>query len=121
MAYTDGYLIPIPKKNVDSYRGIAEAAGALWREYGALDYKECVADDLNIEGMTATYTEALDLSDDETLILAWIVYESREERDRINKAVMEDPRMDEMSKQVDPWPFDPKRMLFGGFKILVDA
>ena len=116
--YVDGFVIPVPKENVEKYREMSQKAGEIWKEKGALEYIEAVGDDLEIEKMLSFKTIA-GASDDETVIFAWIVYESREERDRINAAVMEDPRLKEdMESNKDV--FDFTRMAYGGFKTLVD-
>lgn len=116
--YVDGFLIPVPTDKLEAYRKIAEAAGVIWKDHGALVYSECVADDLNAEGMISFRTSA-DAKPDETVLFSYIVYESREQRDAVNAAVMADPRMQEMMKE-DSMPFDCKRMACGGFKMLVD-
>jgi uncharacterized protein YbaA (DUF1428 family) len=116
--YVDGFVIPVPTQNVDAYRRIAEEAGKVWREYGALEYIECLADDVKT-GEVTSFPQSVKLEPDETVIFAWIVYESREQRDRINEKVMQDPRMANM---MDPktMPFDGQRMFWGGFKVFVD-
>jgi uncharacterized protein YbaA (DUF1428 family) len=116
--YVDGFLLPVPKGKVEAYRRIAEEAGKVWREYGALDYVECVADDVK-PGEVTSFPQSVKLEPDETVVFAWIVYESREHRDRVNEQVMKDPRM----TGVDPksMPFDGKRMMWGGFKVLVQG
>jgi uncharacterized protein YbaA (DUF1428 family) len=116
--YVDGFVLPVPKDNVEAYRRIAEQAGEVWREYGALEYVECVADDLKT-GEIASFPQSVHLKDDETVVFAWIVYESREARDRINEQVMKDPRIANMGPE--SMPFDGKRMFWGGFKVLVEA
>jgi uncharacterized protein YbaA (DUF1428 family) len=116
--YVDGFLLPVPKANIEAYRRIAEEAGKVWREYGALDYVECVADDVK-PGELTSFPQSVKLEPDETVVFAWIVYESREHRDRVNEQVMKDPRIaDQMGKAM---PFDGKRMIWGGFEVLVDA
>ncbi len=116
--YVDGFVLPVPKENIERYREIAQKAGEIWKEHGALQYTEAVGDDLEIEKMLS-FRSIAGASDDETVVFAWIVYESREERDRINAAVMEDPRLKEdMEKNKDI--FDFTRMAYGGFKTLVD-
>ena len=116
--YVDGFVLPVSKENIERYLEIAQKAGEIWKEHGALQYIEAVGDDLEIENMLSFRTIA-GASDDETVVFAWIVYESREERDRINAAVMEDPRLKEdMEKNKDI--FDFKRMAYGGFKALVE-
>lgn len=115
--YVDGFLMPIPKKNVDAYRKLARKAGKVWMEYGALDYKECWGDDMNAEGMTPTFPKAFRVKPNQTVVFSWIVYASKAERNRILKQVMSDPRL---AKMPDPMPFDPSRMLYGGFDVIVD-
>jgi uncharacterized protein YbaA (DUF1428 family) len=116
--FVDGFVIPVPKKNVKAYRAIAAKAGKVWLEHGALDYKECVGADLNIKGMFSfrTLTKAKPA---ETVIFSYIVYKSRAQRDRVNKKVMADPRLNEMMKD-RKMPFDMKRMAYGGFRTIVD-
>lgn len=119
--YVDGFLIPIAKGNVEEYKEMAQKAGEIWKEHGALDFCECVGDDLEIKGMLS-FKKSADASDDETVIFSWIVFESREDRDRVNAAVMEDARMKEIveaMKAAKSEPFDIKRMAYGGFKTLV--
>jgi uncharacterized protein YbaA (DUF1428 family) len=116
--YVDGFVLPVPKANLDAYRRIAEDAGKVWREYGALDYVECVADDVK-PGEVTSFPQSVKLEADETVVFAWIVYESREHRDRVNEQVMKDPRMTGMDPKT--MPFDGKRMFWGGFKVLVQA
>lgn len=119
MAYTDGFVIPVPTKNLPAYRKMAEAAGKVWMEHGALDYKECVGDDLNAEGMLTTFPKAMKAKSSESIVFSWITYASKAERDRIIKLVMADPRL---AKMMDPKksPFDPSKMLYGGFNVIVD-
>lgn len=115
--YVDGFVVPVPKKNVEAYRKIAQEAGEIWREYGALEYVECVADDVK-PGEVTSFPQSVKLKEDETVVFAWIVYESREKRDEINEKVMNDQRI----KDMDPenMPFDGKRMFWGGFKTIVE-
>jgi uncharacterized protein YbaA (DUF1428 family) len=117
MAYVDGFLLPMPKKKIQAYRRLAQKAGKIWKEYGALDYKECVGDDLFIKG-AKPFPRQLKVKPGETVVFSWIVYRSRAHRDRVNKKVMSDPRLASM---MDPkaMPFDVKRMVYGGFKVLV--
>ena len=113
MAYVDGFVVPVPRKKLDAYRQISRKAGKVWREYGALDYKECVADDLKTKGVSS-FPRTVRARPGETVVFAWILYKSRAHRDRVNAKVMKDPRIanfDEASM-----PFDVKRMLYGGFK-----
>jgi uncharacterized protein YbaA (DUF1428 family) len=118
MPYVDGFVLPVPKANVEAYRKIAQKAGEVWREHGALQYRECVADDVK-PGEHTSFPQAVKLEPDETVVFAWIVYESRARRDEINEKVMKDPRLAEM---MDPkaMPFDGKRMFWGGFEVIVD-
>ena len=118
MAYVDGFVLPLPKAKVDDYREIARKAGTIWREHGALAFKECIADDVK-PGKLTSFPQSVMQNDDETVIFSWILYESRAHRDEVNAKVMKDPRMAEM---MDPakMPFDGKRMIYGGFDMLVD-
>lgn len=118
MAYTDGFLIPVPTKNLAAYRKMSQMAGEVWMDHGALDYKECVAEDMNAKGMKQTFPQALKLKSDHTLVFSWIVYASKAERNRIIKVVMKDERLSGMSMETSP--FDPTRMLYGGFDVIVD-
>ncbi|MCW5604776.1 MAG: DUF1428 domain-containing protein [Burkholderiales bacterium] len=119
MPYVDGYVVPVPKKKVEAYRKMARKAGKIWREHGALDYVECVADDVK-PGKLTSFPQSVKLKKDETVVFAWVVYKSRAHRDRVNAKVFKDPRMNAMC---DPgnMPFDAKRMFWGGFKVLVRA
>lgn len=115
--YVDGYVLPVPKKNLSAYRRMAKTAGKIWREYGALDYKECVGDDLKVKWGT-TFPRQLKLKPGETVVFSWIVFKSRAQRDRINAKVMKDPRIAALCDPADT-PFDVKRMLVGGFEVMV--
>ena len=117
--YVDGFLIPIAKENIEEYKKMAQKAGEIWMEHGALEFCECAGDDLEIENMLS-FKKSADASEAETVIFSWIVFESREDRDRVNAAVMKDERMNEMMESLksEP-PFDFKRMAYGGFKTLV--
>jgi uncharacterized protein YbaA (DUF1428 family) len=119
MAYVDGFVLPVPKRKVDAYRRIARKAGKIWREHGALEYRECVADAVKL-GKVTSFPQSVKLKRDETVVFSWIVYRSRAHRDRVNAKVMKDPRLVEM---MDPkeMPFDAKRMFWGGFKVIVDV
>jgi uncharacterized protein YbaA (DUF1428 family) len=116
--YVDGFVIPIPKENVEKYRKIAQAAGEVWKEYGALEYFECIGDDLEHENMIS-FPKLANASDEETVIFAWIVFESKEARDKINEAVMNDPRIKDSMDPCDN-TFDYKQMAYGGFKSIVE-
>jgi uncharacterized protein YbaA (DUF1428 family) len=117
--YVDGYVVPVPKKNIDAYRRIAQKAGKVWREHGALEYRECVGDQLNVKWGT-TFPRQMKVKAGETVVFSWIVFKSRAHRDRVNAKVMKDPRLANM---MDPksMPFDTKRMLYGGFKVIVEG
>ena len=116
--YVDGFVVPVPLRNLDAYRRMAEHAGKIWIEHGALQYWEAVGDDVK-PGKVTSFPQSVQLKDDETVVFAWIVYNSREHRDSVNAKVMEDPRMKDM---MDPkkLPFDGTRMFWGGFKGLVE-
>jgi uncharacterized protein YbaA (DUF1428 family) len=111
--------MPVPKKNLPAYRRMARRAGKVWHEHGALQFTECVADDVK-PGKYTSFPQSVKLKAGETVVFAWIVYKSRAHRDRVNAKVMKDPRL---AKMMDPkaMPFDGKRMFWGGFKVLVDA
>lgn len=116
MNYVDGFVLPVPKNKLPEYRRLARKAGRIWREHGALEYVECVADDVK-PGKWTSFPQSVKLKPDEVVVFAYIVYKSRAQRDRINKQVMADPRLSNMdAKSV---PFDGKRMFFGGFKVLI--
>ncbi|QBB69802.1 DUF1428 domain-containing protein [Pseudolysobacter antarcticus] len=116
--YVDGFVVPVPTKKLDAYRRMARKAGKIWREHGALEYRECVADDAP-PGKLTSFPQSVKLKPDEIVVFSWIVYKSRKDRDRIMALVMKDPRLASM---MDPktMPFDGKRMIFGGFKTLVE-
>lgn len=115
--YVDGFVLPVPKKNLEAYRKMAETAGDVWKEHGALKYVEAVADDVK-PGKVTSFPQSVQLKDDETVVFAWITYPSREDRDRINAAVMKDPRIAGYGPA--DMPFDGKRMFWGGFETLVE-
>jgi uncharacterized protein YbaA (DUF1428 family) len=119
MNYVDGFVLPVPKKNLQIYRRMAEKAGKIWREHGALEFRECAGDDLNAKRVVS-FPRAIKLKVGETVMFSWIVFRSRAHRDRVNARVMKDPRL---AKMMDPksMPFDSKRMVYGGFKVLVDV
>jgi len=119
MHYVDGFVIAVPKKNVKAYFAMAKKAGKIWREHGALEYRECVGDDLNIK-MGLPFPRLAKLKAGETVVFSWIVYKSRAHRDRVNAKVMKDPRMNGLCDEKS-MPFDMKRMSFGGFKVIVDS
>ncbi len=118
MRYVDGYVLPVPRKSVEAYRRIARKAGKIWREHGALEYRECIGDDLKVK-WGAPFPRMLRAKPGETVVFSWVVFKSRAHRDRVNAKVMKDPRLTGMAN--DSMPFDMKRMVYGGFKVLVDA
>ena len=120
MSYVDGFVIPVPKKNVDEYRRIAKLAAKVWKEYGALEVRECVAEDVKV-GKLTSFPRAVIRKPGETVVFSWIVYKSRADRDRVNAKVMKDPRLKDMMSNPEKMPFDAKRMIFGGFEVIVDA
>ncbi len=111
MAYVDGFVVPVPKEKIEAYKAMARAAGAIWKEYGALAFVECLADDVPYGELTS-FPRAVQAKEDETVAFSWIVYENREQRDAVNAKVMSDPRLKDMKDM----PFDGKRMIFGGFE-----
>ena len=116
--YVDGFLVPVPKKNIEAYRKMSSRAGKVWRDHGALEYRECVLEDGKIK-FGVPFAKAAKPRAGETVVFSWIVYKSRAQRDRINKKVMKDPRL---AADMDPkaMPFDVKRMVYGGFEVIVD-
>jgi uncharacterized protein YbaA (DUF1428 family) len=119
MNYVDGFVVPVPTKNLAAYRRMASLAGKVWREHGALEYIECLADDVK-PGKYTSFPQSVKLKRGETVAFSWIVYKSRKDRDRINAKVMKDPRLAAMMNP-KALPFDGKRMFWGGFKVMVDA
>jgi uncharacterized protein YbaA (DUF1428 family) len=117
MAYVDGFVLPVPKKNLAAYRRMAQKAGRVWQQHGALEYRECVGEDLDVK-MGRSFPRQLRLKRGETVVFSWIVYRSRAHRDQVNAKVMKDPWIASMDGK--DMPFDPKRMLYGGFETLVD-
>jgi uncharacterized protein YbaA (DUF1428 family) len=118
MRYVDGFVLPVPTKKLKEYRRISQKAGKVWREHGAIEYLECVGDDLKIK-MGVPFPRLAKVKPGETVVFSWILYKSRGHRNRVNAKVMKDPRM---AKMMDPkaMPFDVKRMAYGGFKTLVE-
>ena len=118
MKYVDGFVLPVPKRNLKAYRSMARKAGNVWKEYGALEYIECVADDVK-PGKHTSFPQSVKLKSGEIVVFSYIVYKSRADRDRILAKVMKDPRL---AKMMDPkaMPFDAKRMIYGGFKTLIE-
>jgi uncharacterized protein YbaA (DUF1428 family) len=119
MPYVDGFIVAVPKKNLDAYVRMAKRSGKVWREHGALDYREWVADDVKV-GKRTSFPRSVKLKPDETVVFSWITYKSRTHRDRVNKKVMADPRLKDMMNP-KTLPFDAKRMIYGGFESLVKA
>jgi uncharacterized protein YbaA (DUF1428 family) len=119
MPYVDGFVLPVPKRQLKKYLEVARKAGKVWKEHGALEYRECVGDDLNIKGMTG-FPKLAKTRTGETVVFSWIVYKSRAHRDAVNRKVMKDERMNAMMQPKD-MPFDVRRMAMGGFKVAVDV
>jgi uncharacterized protein YbaA (DUF1428 family) len=119
MSYVDGFIVAVPKKKLAAYRRLATKAGKVWREHGALDYREWVAEDVKV-GKLTSFPRSVKMKPGETVVFSWITYKSRAQRDRVNAKVMADARLKSM---MDPksMPFDTKRMIYGGFKKLVKA
>ena len=115
--YADGFVVPVPKDKIEAYRQMAAKAAEVWKEHGALEYRECVLDDADAKEMVS-FPRLANTREDETVVLAWIVYESRARRDEVNALVMADPRLAEMCGES---VFDWKRMAYGGFQVLVEA
>jgi uncharacterized protein YbaA (DUF1428 family) len=120
MPYVDGFVIPIPKKNLAKYRRIARQAGKIWRKHGALEFRECVGDDLDTKDMGISFPRLAKVKPGETVLFSFIVYKSRAHRDRVNAKVMKEPRILKMMADESSMQFDPKRMTYGGFKVIVD-
>ncbi|KGM34550.1 DUF1428 domain-containing protein [Inquilinus limosus] len=116
MSYADGFVLAVPKAKLEEYKEMARKAGAIWKDHGALAYVECVGDDVPYGELTS-FPRAVQAKEDEVVVFAWIVYESRAARDEINKKVFADPRL-----HMDPsaMPFDAKRMIYGGFEAFVE-
>ncbi|MBC7852958.1 MAG: DUF1428 domain-containing protein [Pirellulaceae bacterium] len=118
MSYVDGFVLAVPKKNLKAYTKMASAAGKIWIEHGALEYRECAGDDLDVK-MGVSFSKMTKVKPGETVVFAWIVYKSRAHRDKVNAKVMKDPRMGQMMEGKE-MPFDMKRMSYGGFTTLVN-
>jgi uncharacterized protein YbaA (DUF1428 family) len=118
MAYVDGFIVAVPKKNIAAYRKMSSKAGKIWREHGALDYREWIADDVKV-GKLTSFPRSVKQKPGETVVFAWITYKSRAQRDKINAKVMTDPRLKSSMGDMKSMPFDPKRMIYGGFESLV--
>jgi uncharacterized protein YbaA (DUF1428 family) len=119
MKYVDGFIVPVPKKNVPAYLNMSRKAGKIWREHGALEYVETVADDVKV-GKLTSFPRSVKLKPSETVVFSWITYKSRGHRDKVNAKVMKDPRIAAMMN-TKKMPFDGKRMIFGGFKAKIEV
>ena len=119
MQYIDGFVVPVPKKQLPAYRSMAKKAGKVWRDHGALEFREYVAEDVKV-GKWTSFPQSVKLKAGETVIFSWIVYKSRAHRDRVNAKVMADKRLADMMNP-KTLPFDAKRMIYGGFENLVKA
>ena len=117
MPYVDGFIVPVPKKNIKAYLKIAKKAAKVWKDHGALEVRECTADDVKV-GKRTSFPRSVKMKPSETVFFSYIVYKSRKDRDRVNAKVMKDPRLADMMDSKNP-PFDGKRMIFGGFKVSV--
>ncbi|MGH6736051.1 MAG: DUF1428 domain-containing protein [Methyloceanibacter sp.] len=118
MPYVDGFIVAVPKKNVDAYKRLARKAGKIWKEFGALEFKECIADDVK-KGKLTSFPRSVKMKPNETVFFSYIVYKSRKDRDRISAKAMKDKRLAGMDMK--NMPFDAKRMIYGGFKVSVDV
>jgi uncharacterized protein YbaA (DUF1428 family) len=116
--YVDGFVLPVPRKNAAKYRRIAQKAGKIWREHGALEYRECIAEDVK-PGKQTSFPQSVKLKPGELVWFSWITFKSRRHRDQVNAKVMADPRLAQMGGPGD-MPFDAKRMIYGGFAVQVD-
>lgn len=119
MAYVDSFVVPVQKRKLQEYRKMAAKAGKIWREYGALEYVECVADDVT-KGKRTSFPRSVKLKSGEIVVVSYIVYKSRRDRDQANKKIMQDPRIKKMFDMKN-MPFDTKRMFWGGFKVIVNV
>ena len=118
MRYVDGYVLPVPRRNLEAYRRMAQTAGKVWKDHGALEYRECAGEDLAVK-WGVSFPRLMKIKRGETVVFSWIVFKSRAHRDRVNAKVMKDPRLAKMMDQ-KAMPFDLKRMVYGGFTVLVD-
>lgn len=119
--YVDGYVIVIPKKNLEAYKKMATVGAKVWMKYGALDYKECVIEDAKPPHVVLPFGKLANAGKNETVVFSYILYKSRAHRDMVNKKVMKDPMMDQKKWENKPMPFDMKRMAYGGFEVIVDG
>jgi uncharacterized protein YbaA (DUF1428 family) len=118
MTYVDGYVLPVPTKKLKEYQRIARMAAKIWKEHGALEYKECAGDDMNVK-FGVPFPKTMNVKKGETVIFAFVVFKSRAHRDKVNAKVMKDKRLEE-AMDISKMPFDTKRMVYGGFKSIVD-
>ncbi|MBV7539166.1 DUF1428 domain-containing protein [Duganella sp. sic0402] len=118
MAYVDGFVTPVPRDKLDDYKKMARECGAVWKEHGALEFRESVADDVK-PGKLTSFPQAVDLKENEVVLFSWIIYESRAKRDEVNDKVMKDPRLAAFMEPAN-MPFDGKRLVYGGFEMIVD-
>lgn len=116
--YVDGFVLAVPKRNIDAYRRMASMGAKIWREHGALEFRECIGDDMAVE-MGMPFPRMMKIKPNEIVVFSWITFKSRAHRDSVNAKVMKDPRLGDMDPK--SMPFDMKRMAYGGFKILVDG
>lgn len=121
MKYVDGYVLAVPKKKLNAYRSMAQKGAKIWRKYGALEYFECVGDDLSPKWAGIRFPQTVKAKAGETVVFSFIVFKSRADRDRINAKVMKDPTMSQPADKDTPMPFDMKRMVYGGFQVLVEG
>jgi uncharacterized protein YbaA (DUF1428 family) len=119
--YVDGYVLAVPKKKLRAYRRLAEKAGKVWRKHGALEYFECAGDDLKSKWAGIKFPRTVRAKPSETVVFSWIVFKSKAHRNEVNAKVMKDPAMNDPKYKDKPMPFDMKRMVYGGFKVLVEA
>jgi len=121
MTYVDGFVLPVPKKKLDDYKKLARKAARIWKEHGALEYREAAGDDLQCEGGPLPFPKLAGAKKDETVIFSWITYRSKAHRDQVNKKVMADKRLAAMVSDPKKMPFDCSRMAYGGFKVIVSS
>lgn len=118
MRYIDGFVLPVPKKKLDAYRRMSRKAGKVWKDHGALEYRECVGEDLKVK-FGLPFPKLTKVKPGETVVFSWIVFKSRKHRDQVNAKVMKDPRLAKMC-DADDMPFDLQRMAYGGFNVMID-
>ena len=119
--YVDGFLLTVPKSKLAAYKKLAETGARLWKKHGALDYKECVGDDLAPKGVAFIFPKAAKAKPGEVVVFSYITFASRAHRDQVNAKVMQDPAMNDPKQKKRAMPFDMKRMAYGGFKVLVQG